>query len=112
MKGLDEIKARLDAATPGSWIWMDGLDAIWAFSDTYDDIRDETPSTVFCFDTRVGYETENAELIANTPTDMRRLIARVEKLEQRITEAIEWIDSGEPRQSRVILRAALAKGDK
>jgi hypothetical protein len=78
-KRLDEIKARLEAATPGPW------------SHTCDDVLDEKKNRV-CWDVRGN----DAYLIANAPTDLRDLIAEVERLGAENSEARKMLDGFRP----------------
>jgi hypothetical protein len=87
MTKIDDIKQRLDAATPGKWVKLDFLLGVVQKED-------DTGSVCFC-DTRpqdaapffvnknelwVKQVDANAAFIATAPADIRYLLAEVERL--------------------------------
>jgi hypothetical protein len=72
MKQLEEIKGRLQAATPGPWKMDEG---------SYHVFRGED---MICADL---YTEPDAEFIANAPTDIERLVAAVEEIASLVTLA-------------------------
>jgi hypothetical protein len=79
---LEEIKARLNAATPGPWKAYD-----WPSFPRSDEncvrIESETTITAFCFSDKPNHD---ALLIAHAPEDLRKLIAVVEVLSATISK--------------------------
>ena len=133
MTRLDEIHARLDAATPGPWEWAGAsgdcvfvgdhcqTDHGWKHAPCFD----VEPSVVGSW----GYDADgvtmtipDATLIAAAPADLRYLLERVRMLESvagTATRALTWADESmtykEFRDAAHIaldvLRAALTEGE-
>lgn len=83
----DEIRKRLEAATPGEWTvqtreWVDGglrLKARWIEGSHHDyNHNDEEPEGRLA--------NADAALIANAPSDLRYLLEKVERLERENAE--------------------------
>lgn len=74
MSALDGIKARLQAATPGSWEVKPFRVGFGGDSEREPDFWEVGENIV--------YEEEDAELIAHAPTDLARLVAAVEAVEK------------------------------
>jgi hypothetical protein len=83
---LDEIEARLKAATPGPWRTRD-KSTILSKTDFVASTFDNGPY----FDTEL--EETNSNLIAHAPTDLQTLIAIVRRYE----EALQEINRARPR---------------
>lgn len=100
---IEDIRNRLDVGAPRPWKWMDSLDDIWSASQ----------KTVCHLHKGVGYETEDAELIANAPSDIAKLIQAVEVAEKalkRIANSQSYIDlEFRGAEFRMEARKALAK---
>lgn len=78
MTGVDDIKARLTAATDGPWETdAGGFSAVW--SPCGHNIADTGPSRDFSHGSTVS--GANTEFIANAPTDIAYLLLLVEELE-------------------------------
>jgi hypothetical protein len=78
---IEEIKARLQAATPGPWEYQER-------SDAYTHIVRTPPSRFLCQlsqDTS-GVTEANARLIASAPSDISWLLSRLEDAERRVSE--------------------------
>lgn len=75
---IDEIRKRLEAATPGPWL-IDEEEGRFAIA-----AGEEHPRTYIChgYDHRDD-EYPNADLIAHAPTDIRELLQYVQELEHR-----------------------------
>ena len=114
---LDEIQARLDAATPGPWEIIGGNEYLTGI-DVAIGSWDEG-----------GIRLRDAEFIAMAPADVRYLLAELRKAHEaleRVEELIGWIDAASDdnehmyatgkvsaRATAELLRAAVAaaKGD-
>ena len=72
---LAEIRARLDAATPGPWFHYPGEP--WVTNAT-----DEPRIIVATVSPRMT--GDNADLIAHAPADIAWLLAEVERLQKRV----------------------------
>jgi hypothetical protein len=87
-----EIRARLQAATPGPWHADDG-DFGCVMVGNYGWV---TPAGVnapeYDVDTPQGHA--DAELIAHAPTDLAYLLARVEELERQLGKARQYLLAG------------------
>ncbi|WP_324644189.1 hypothetical protein [Pseudarthrobacter sp. LT1] len=69
MSALDDIRARLQAATPGPWFAVRYyVGAGWDQSDPHTEVA------------KASFK-QDAELIAHAPTDVSRLVAAVEAVE-------------------------------
>ena len=92
MTTLAEIKAAVEAATQGEWKWKGGIAPDW-MPDTFmavDDLRVETPTPDKPWDAEIAHVLQgtksgfimvrnaDAELIANAPEYLRKLIAVAE----------------------------------
>lgn len=114
MDWLDEIKARLAAATPGPWRlgeihWHRGCGGRDCKQSVYGPTR--TAGTL-AVTTRAQYQglwperkqerinDPNAVLIANATTDLARLIAEVERLEVSLADSRKCVSDIE--QARVL----------
>lgn len=72
---LQDIRARLDAATPGPWErWKDGM-RVWSR------VPPDAPFGVDVADVYASHAT--ADLIAHAPEDIAWLLAEVERLQDR-----------------------------
>lgn len=83
MKKLDEIEARLKAATPGPWGHDDGhvlVKGDCGFQSTPSQYHWECPEDGYNIPEPMDADND-CEFIANAPTDIAYLIARVKKLE-------------------------------
>lgn len=95
-EGVREIRARLDAATPGPWVvsrWLDGRGGSKPMVAARGVTVAITHPAPVC-------DTEqceaNAELIANAPTDIHHLLDRVERLEtwvRRAGNVVDYVDA-------------------
>lgn len=91
---LDEIKARVEAATPGPWEWRNG-NIRTAPVDTESDYYDS--NGLLCAD-RPGAKPVikwqgDKDFIIAARQDVPELVAEVERLRAAL-EAIEWIEDG------------------
>jgi hypothetical protein len=86
MKQLEEIKARASAATPGPWVYdrVSGVETIPEFDLHRFDIMPETVA-------RIDLRHEDGEFIAATRTEVPKLVAALEAVE----EVLEWLDAVE-----------------
>jgi hypothetical protein len=91
-----EIRARLDAATEGPWIYESAADIHGVEDDRIHYVTpqfaardDDPPMTSF-------YDRADAELVANAPTDIAYLLGRVEELEGQLAKVGRII---EPRDA-------------
>lgn len=80
MSRLADIKARLDAATPGPWL---------ADTEQHTIIVEDTAATVVCAEsgTPYGVVGADADLIAHAPDDLRYLLDRVREAERMLKTA-------------------------
>lgn len=82
---IQEIKARLEAATPGPWWWEDDIlcanePYVVVVKPWFDDDKYENTVHVFKHD---------AEFIANAPTDIRYLLDEVKRLTEENEQLTE-----------------------
>lgn len=108
MKNLNEIKTRLEKATPGPWETYDS-----SYMSTYSWIDEWYVENA---EARIEGENRinNANFIAHTPEDVSQLIARVEKLENALNEIDRFKDGNALRyvqDIKSIARTALAEED-
>jgi hypothetical protein len=89
---IAEIRARLDAATEGPWVYESAADIhgvedgrIHYVTPQFAARDDDPPMTSF-------YDRADAELVANAPTDLAYLLARVEELEGQLAKAQAELD--------------------
>jgi hypothetical protein len=92
---LDEIRARLEAATPGPWVVTKDMDcgAPWLAvvagdPDEFQKPRDYDRAMVA---SALREDGHNAALVSNAPADLAYLLGEVE----RLSEKIERADRGE-----------------
>ena len=89
MNEIQEIEARLEAATQGPWdfetIPETGESRVVVFSNTGDPMLDVSVAPY-------GVRAEDAEFIAHAPEDIRALIAEVKRLEAWKREAVTVMD--------------------
>lgn len=90
-KQLAEIKAREQAATPGSW----QADYNTPFSNNFVGIYEETEGYIIkAEDEDEGYSTRqaDADFIAHSRADIPALVAEVERLTKENTSQVEYIN--------------------
>ncbi len=103
MADLEQIKARLAAATPGPWEWDDADEPRWLMTSDEDIVGD-------CDVRGDG----NAALIANAPADLAACVGRIETLERLAGHALSFLDEMaddhedvDAHDLRLCIRAAL-----
>lgn len=86
-----EIRARLDAATPGPWrVSPSPSGTRWIDAGTYDEVI--SPASVDCMrycyggTSDINLSVADADLIAHAPDDLRRLLDALDAAEQRIAD--------------------------
>lgn len=84
MTTTQEIRARLEAATPGPWVWERQFDSPgehWIAADNHQCVRvTARHDGVSSSSTRCVRADANAALIASAPTDLAYLLGEVERL--------------------------------
>jgi hypothetical protein len=81
---IEEIKARLEAATPGPWTGWGGKSS--HFLTAGPNSEDEHGNTIVKEEIAEVEDWGNAVFIQNAPTDIAALIERVEELEGKLAE--------------------------
>lgn len=105
---IEEIKAALDAATPGPWDspWSEDAGQ-WGEENVAFRAEGEIVCGVIYYDgPRLAVKPEDAHLIANAPTWLAVLLAEVERLggildaysRQRADNYIDWARAGGPNE--------------
>ena len=111
---LAQIKARLTAATPGPWKAYNENEppygALWCVANELYHNPKSDDDRALGLQLECGTK-EDAELIANAPTDLAWLIERCEKLEAVADAAKGWRDCNSYREDEyasLLLRALAA----
>lgn len=87
MTRIDEIRERLDKATPGSWeVDTDGSGGSGVFSD------DEHMNPVCLY-----AKSEDIDLIANAPIDLTWCLGEIERLRDELKATMEQCNGSEQR---------------
>lgn len=83
---IAEIQQRVDAATPGPWKALQHTCGCCSFVISGECNPDE-PDIVYVANGQPAMHHENADLIANAPSDIRKLLADNKKLRKVVFEA-------------------------
>lgn len=101
MKALDEIRARLNAASGGKWDYWDRKDLgdgvteaalKYQNQESLSDIILPTTNSVSGRGTLMALESD-FEFIAHAPTDVQRLILAVERYEKALHDIIDHCET-------------------
>lgn len=116
MSDIDAIRRRLDAASPGPWEKVDGVDTI-SYDSAYPYIFIMAPSGEIVAQLDDSDNHADARLIANAPTAIAALLAEVDR-QARLLEActsrmtrLEWdlTDLGTKNRTLTTLGNAMSK---
>jgi hypothetical protein len=105
---IDAIKARLEAATPGPWKWVEHFDRL-------DRLENESGAvvvgfwTVYADDAGLDVPDLDMEFIAHSRDDVSHLLRECERLRAELNTAYDLLSSGHYSEAQFGISAALTE---